>query len=213
VWDRLSYWLQSGRQRPLTDLLDDFEIHRLSEALAALVFLGTILGWSIWSMRPLRLILRVRLRTLMALVAIVSVECAGGAAVWNRWARWDRKERNAYIRECGSIYGEIFIEAGAVLRVDVLETLPGHPITGEYRIQSDGRIDLGFYGKIYIAGSSVSEAKEKIVLHLRRYLDDRQLGLIEFSASEPNVAPSWTTSPSESDFVFVDLVIPSDWNS
>jgi hypothetical protein len=37
-----------------------------------------------------------------------------------------------------------------------------------------------------VAGLTVSEAKEKIIFHLRQYLDDRQVGLIEFSASEPN---------------------------
>jgi hypothetical protein len=187
-------------------LLDDFEIHRLSETLAAVVLFGTLLGWSLSSMRPSRLALCVRVRTLMALVAIVPAECAGGAAVWNSWARWNREERLAYVRTCSQLFEEILIGAGAVLQIDALETLPGHPITGEYSVQSDGRIDLGYYGRIYVASLTVSEVKEKTILHLRRYLDDRQLGLIEFSASEPNAGPSWTTNPSESNYVFVDLV-------
>ncbi|MGO9470733.1 MAG: polysaccharide biosynthesis/export family protein [Isosphaeraceae bacterium] len=204
AWERLCYWLQSGHQRPITVSLDDFEIHRLSETLAAVILLGTLLGWSIWTMRPFRLILRLRLRTLMAMIAIVPVECAGGSAVWNSWAQWDRNQRIADWNACWSAIKETRIRAGDILLVEVLETLPDRPIFGDYKVHPDGKIDLGHYGRVYVDSLTILEAKEKIILHLGRYLDDRQLGLVEFSESEPSVTLR-RISPSESDHVFVDL--------
>ncbi len=205
-WDQLCYWVQSGRQRPLTEMLDRFDIHRLSESLAAIVFSGTLLAWSIWCMRRIRPALRLRLRTVMVIIAIVPVECAGGVAVWNRWERWDRDQRLADFNALWSAIEETPVRAGDVLMVDVFEALANHPITGEYTVDSNGKIDLGYYGRVHVADLTISEAKEKIVLYLRRYLDDRQLGLVELSASEPNASPSWTTSPSESDCVLVCVV-------
>jgi Polysaccharide biosynthesis/export protein len=206
AWDRLCYWVHSGRQRPLTDVLDAWEIRCLSETLAAVVFLGALLGWSIRSMRPFRLALRLRLQTLLAIVAIVPTESPGAVAVWKGWARWDRLERLADFNARWSAIEKFPIRSGNVLLVDVFEALPDRPLSGNYPVYSDGKIDLGYYGKVCVGGLTVSEAKEKIVLHLRRYLDDRQLGLIELSASEANAVPSWKTRPSESDSVFVCLV-------
>ena len=71
------------------------------------------------------------------------------------------------------------IEPPDLLRVEVLEALPGRPISGERLVRPDGRITLGFYGEVYVAGLTVPEVKEKIVLHLRKYLSDEVLGLLE----------------------------------
>lgn len=69
------------------------------------------------------------------------------------------------------------IEPPDLLLVEVLEALPGRPISGERLVRPDGKIGLGFYGDLYVRGLTVEQAKEKLVLHLRRYLNDEILGL------------------------------------
>ena len=69
------------------------------------------------------------------------------------------------------------VEPPDILLVEVLESLPGRPITGERLVRPDGTISLGFYGEVYVAGLTMNEIKEKIILHLRTYIQDNALGL------------------------------------
>ena len=55
----------------------------------------------------------------------------------------------------------------------------GRPISGERLVRPDGRISLGFYGDVYVAGLTLPEIKEKIIKHLQKYINDSALGLIE----------------------------------
>src|SRR6516164_3886710 len=71
------------------------------------------------------------------------------------------------------------LEPPDLVIVEVLEALPGRPISGERLVRPDGKISLGFYGDVYVAGLTLPEVKEKIVLHLRKYLTDEVLGLVE----------------------------------
>jgi polysaccharide export outer membrane protein len=71
------------------------------------------------------------------------------------------------------------VEAPDLLLVEVLEALPGRPISGERLVRPDGKISLGFYGDVYVAGLTLPEVKEKIVLHLRKFISDETLGLLE----------------------------------
>ena len=71
------------------------------------------------------------------------------------------------------------VEPPDLVLVEVLEALPGRPISGERLVRPDGKISLGFYGDVYVAGLTMPEVKEKIVLHLRKYLTDEALGLVE----------------------------------
>ena len=145
---------------------------------------------------------RPRLRMLMAIIAIVCLEWTGGVAVWNSWEQWDCDRRiAAYDAFCVGM-ATATVRTGDIVSVEVFETLPDHPITGERTVHSDGTIDLGCYGKVSVAGLTIVEAKERIVLHLRRHLDDRQLGLIEFSESDPP-AILRRISPSDSSCVHV----------
>jgi polysaccharide export outer membrane protein len=99
---------------------------------------------------------------------------------------------------------EIVVQHGDTLLVELFEALPDYPITGTRAVHSDGRIDLGNYGRVYVAGLTLREVKEKIVLHLRAYLDDENLDLIGPSESQPLAIPQ-RISPSESSYVFVDF--------
>ena len=99
------------------------------------------------------------------------------------------------------------VEPPDLLLVEVLEALPGRPITGERLVRPDGTISLGFYGEVYVAGLTTQEVKEKIVLHLRQYLSDevagtggdRRQGEQDQSDDESSV------DPRDSDRVFVDV--------
>jgi hypothetical protein len=173
--------------------------------LAGVVFLGLLFGWSIWSMRPFQLSVTFRLRTLIALIAIVPLELIGAMAVWNSWERWDAYQWNTAYDAFTSEMKKRPFRPGDVLLVGVSERLPDCSIAGERPVQVDGKINLGYYGAASVAGLTMREAKEQIILHLRGYLDDRQLGLVEFSDCEPLVGPR-RISPSESAFVFVDLL-------
>src|SRR5207302_4478309 len=67
------------------------------------------------------------------------------------------------------------VEPPDLLLVEVLEALPGRPISGERLVRPDGKISLGFYGELYVAGLTIPEIKEKIIFHLRKYLTDEVL--------------------------------------
>jgi polysaccharide export outer membrane protein len=77
------------------------------------------------------------------------------------------------------------IEPPDLVLVEVLEALPGRPISGERLVRPDGKISLGFYGEVYVAGLTISEAKEKVIYHLRKYLSDEGLGLLQMEDSGP----------------------------
>jgi polysaccharide export outer membrane protein len=102
------------------------------------------------------------------------------------------------------------VEPPDLMLVEVLEALPGRPISGERLVRPDGKITLGFYGDVYVAGLTIPEVKEKIVFHLRKYLTDEVLGLIEF---DPNTGGPLMgedgkpkiVDPRDSDRVFVDI--------
>lgn len=97
---------------------------------------------------------------------------------------------------------EYVVEPPDLIVVEVLEALPGRPITGERLVRPDGTISLDFYGKVYVAGLTTTEIKEKIVLHLRTYLTDEVLGLIDVDEQTGEPIP---VAAGESDRVFVDV--------
>jgi polysaccharide biosynthesis/export protein len=97
---------------------------------------------------------------------------------------------------------EYVVEPPDLLLVEVLEALPGRPITGERLVRPDGKITLGFYGEVYVAGLTTTEIKEKIVLHLRKFLPDEVLGLTTFDPKTDEPRP---VEPRDTDRVFVDV--------
>jgi len=103
------------------------------------------------------------------------------------------------------------IEPPDMLIVEVLEALPGRPISGERLVRPDGKISLGFYGDVYVAGLTLPEVKEKIVLHLRKFITDTALGLYEIdeATSQPRIddktQQTVLVDPKDSPMVFVDV--------
>jgi polysaccharide biosynthesis/export protein len=102
------------------------------------------------------------------------------------------------------------VEPPDLMLVEVLEALPGRPISGERLVRPDGKISLGFYGEVYVAGLTIPEIKEKIIFHLRKYLTDEVLGLYE---TDPDtLGPALDEAgkvkkidPKDCDRVFVDV--------
>ncbi len=94
------------------------------------------------------------------------------------------------------------VEPPDILVVEVLEALPGRPITGERLVRPDGKISLGYYGDVYVAGLTTNEIKEKIILHLREFINDEVLGLTRLDAK---TGQAEDVEPARSSRVFVDV--------
>lgn len=104
---------------------------------------------------------------------------------------------------------EYVVEPPDLLLVEVLDALPARPISGERLVRPDGKISLGFYGEVYVAGLTTTEIKEKVVLHLREFLTDEVLGLVRADESDRDGSGEnkWVRiEPKNSATVFVDVV-------
>jgi polysaccharide biosynthesis/export protein len=109
------------------------------------------------------------------------------------------------------------VEPPDILLVEVLEALPGRPISGERLVRPDGTISLGYYGDVHVAGLTLPEIKEKVVLHLRRYITDEVLGLADGGGPEIPFIDDATKDPRlrdprMTDRVFVDLTTYNSGN-
>jgi RNA polymerase sigma factor (sigma-70 family) len=111
-----------------------------------------------------------------------------------RMPQVDRHQATKPPRELAKVaMPEYVIEPPDIITVDVLQALPGRPITGERLVRPDGSINLGYYGEVSVSGLKLSEIKEKIAHHLLKYLDEETLGLARFDAATgKKVLPSLT---------------------
>jgi hypothetical protein len=96
----------------------------------------------------------------------------------------------------------LVVEPPDLLLVEVLEALPGRPISGERLIRPDGKISLGFYGEVYVRGLTLPQIKVAIIKHLRKYLDDEILGLVtpeyeELPQPVPRTKPLVPNAPDD----------------
>ena len=69
------------------------------------------------------------------------------------------------------------VEPPDMIVVEMQNALPGKPISGERLVRPDGKISLGYYGEVHVAGLTTAEIKVKVIEHLRKHLTDTQLGL------------------------------------
>ncbi len=81
------------------------------------------------------------------------------------------------------------VEPPDLVLVEVLEALPGRPISGERLVRPDGTISLGFYGDVEVVGLTVAQVKVAIIKHLRRFLTGDALGLRLFDMDEMPCPP------------------------
>jgi hypothetical protein len=92
------------------------------------------------------------------------------------------------------------VKPGDLLRIEVLEALPGRPIYYTRIVRPDGTISLEYYGDLYVDGLNREQIKVKLVEHLRKWLKDDILGLYA-----QNEQGKWmVVDPVDSDRVFVE---------
>ncbi|APW62195.1 polysaccharide biosynthesis/export family protein [Paludisphaera borealis] len=86
------------------------------------------------------------------------------------------------------------IEPPDLVLVEVLQALPGRPISGERLVRPDGTINIGFYGEVHVRGLTIEQTRVKIIKHLRKILSDEVLGLrIDYPAppkDDPKLLPN-----------------------
>jgi polysaccharide export outer membrane protein len=93
------------------------------------------------------------------------------------------------------------VEPPDLITVEVLEALPGRPVSGERLIHPDGTISLSFYGDLHVRGLRPIQVKEKVILLMRKFIPDEVLGLVEQDENG-----NWVdVDPRESNRVFVDV--------
>ncbi|HVC99489.1 MAG TPA: M56 family metallopeptidase [Pirellulales bacterium] len=65
------------------------------------------------------------------------------------------------------------IATGDLLKIQVLNTLPGHPIEGVYKVEASGKVALGpKYKRVVVVGVTLEEAEEITTEYLRTILED-----------------------------------------
>ncbi|MDR3622297.1 MAG: sigma-70 family RNA polymerase sigma factor [Paludisphaera borealis] len=137
--------------------------------------------------------------TCLALVA--SINLGLGAQTPKRVHRDDKNRaetaRAASKPRPASAPKDYIVDPPDLLIVEVLEALPGRPISGERLVRPDGKITLGFYGEVYVAGLTLMEVKEKVVLQLKKHLTNEALGLVADDGKE--------VLARDTDRVFVDV--------
>jgi len=108
------------------------------------------------------------------------------------------------------LMSEYVVEPPDMMIVEVLEALPGRPISGERLVRPDGKITLGFYGDVYVAGLTLTEVKKKIISQLQGFLQEEALGLLVVDengelVADPETGKPKRIDPKDSDMVFVDV--------
>jgi HEAT repeat protein/beta-lactamase regulating signal transducer with metallopeptidase domain/protein involved in polysaccharide export with SLBB domain len=69
---------------------------------------------------------------------------------------------------------EYRIEPFHVLKIRVLDTLPGQPIAGDYLVEPEGKVDFGpVYGKVKVSSLTIDQATEAIHKHLMQFIRGR----------------------------------------
>ena len=130
-----------------------------------------------------------KLRTLSGCLLLIGAGACGLTLALSRFedapkGRRDRtqsmKPGNSRAQPPVELISEYVIDPPDLVLVEVLEALPGRPISGERLVRPDGKISLGWYGDVYVAGKTVRQAKADIISHLQRFMHDEQLGLIQY---------------------------------
>jgi RNA polymerase sigma factor (sigma-70 family) len=160
-----------------------------------------------------------KLKTISALIVLMSAAAYGltfAAAQGERAGRkvQDRVPATPITKSKAQppmrLMTDYVVEPPDLLVVEVLDALPGRPISGERLVRPDGKISLSYYGDVYVAGLTLPEVKEKIVHHMRKYLHDDVLGLIKLDDEGNPIRDSKTDEyvridPRVTDRVFVDV--------
>ena len=94
---------------------------------------------------------------------------------------------------------------GQSIQIEVLEALPGRPISGQFAVGPDGSINLFYYGDVQVGGLTRDQIKVKVIEQLRKQLSDKVLGLVT-TDEQGNLK---AVPAVESQRVFVDDLVPA----
>lgn len=94
------------------------------------------------------------------------------------------------------------IEAGDVLHIELLISLPERPLAGEFPVRQNGTVMLNYFGELHVQDLTLEEAKIKILAHLRSHLTDFTLGLIK---PDPETDELTSVDPRDSIHFFIDI--------
>jgi RNA polymerase sigma factor (sigma-70 family) len=149
----------------------------------------------------LRTMFLIQLKRIAAIILVVGMATAGAGVL----ARQPAKDAPASPpRELmKTLMPSYVVDPPDMITVEVLEAIPGRPISGERLVRPDGKITLNWYGEVYVAGLTPLEIKEKVILHLRKYLSDEQLGLVMPDPERPG--RSRAVSAIDSTRVYVNV--------
>ena len=65
--------------------------------------------------------------------------------------------------------------------VSLAESAGQQQIEGEHLVGPDGTVNLGTYGSVYVAGMTISEAREAVEKHLNEFLDEPEVSVDVFA--------------------------------
>jgi polysaccharide export outer membrane protein len=105
----------------------------------------------------------------------------------------------------------VVVEPPDMIVVEVLEGLPGRPISGERLLRPDGTITLGFYGDVQVRGLTPSQMQVAIIKRLINYIPVEALGMIKIDwitgeiIRDPKTDAPIMLDPRNSDRVYVDV--------
>lgn len=63
----------------------------------------------------------------------------------------------------------------AEVSVSLIQSAGAQQITGQHLVGPDGRVNLGTYGAVYIAGATIEQARDAIEQHLSEHLEDPEV--------------------------------------
>jgi|GEM_PF-1924745 len=123
----------------------------------------------------LKMMSLIRLKKMGLFILVLGLATAGASVVARQPAH---KHDPAAPREQMKVsLPDYVVEPPDLINIEVDNALAGRPIAGERLVRPDGRISLGYYGELYVAGLTPMEINEKVTHHLRNYLKDEKLGL------------------------------------
>jgi polysaccharide export outer membrane protein len=68
-----------------------------------------------------------------------------------------------------------------IVSVTLLQMAASQQITGDHLVAQDGMVTLGIYGRVYVAGMTIEEAKAAVEQHLSQFLEAPQVAVDVFA--------------------------------
>jgi polysaccharide biosynthesis/export protein len=219
AFDSPAFWKVSALEIPATLVTSSVQMARQAVAGGAVAQLTTPTIAALVR-RVIRSMFMTKLRTIAVCLLLIGggaygLTLAAPQIAGARKAQRDRAQVPVAVKSKAQprlkLMSEYVVGPPDLLLVELLEGLPGRPISGERLVRPDGTISLGWYGDLHVAGKTVCEIKADVIKHLQRFLHDDQLGLLMLDEDSTEVVVDRKTGepkridPRDSDRLFVDV--------